>query len=466
MSERFPPGENSPPPGEHHEPPTAHPGESAPPPPTRSQWERVLEGALIANDRVFELGDLISGVYAVRYYPDTDAAQRAESKLVQLVETYSPLSEEELTKEQQQALTGADSTQRALIEYLRNDGGLRFTQIVQGLNAERDIAYETVDRARDFFRRDRDKLVSDPLAMSLFDADDQDDIENAWLESMGAGPGTGQQLASLIPIIKGDTLFTFDPNPGTPLADRLQFITKDPRLVERDLQTAIDVGGQLVAFDPRDPDYEPIVLIEDFDYAKIDPAVIQAASEDEFRQTLALRQREVLGQFVGLDLQRQGQEIAALSQSMANKIAIGELEYAEATLTLNTLDLALKERRLEREDALKLAVKKSSIIERGDERLTRLPFAEQMRKALSATSGAEVPIEEFELPVFKADPGAAARRVIEGAEFDSPVPGLKAALEATDAKVAQMVGPKSATAASIGAAVQKILGEIKDTEVT
>ena len=172
-------------------------------------------------------------------------------------------------------------------------------------------------------------------------------------------------------------------------------------------------------------------------------------------QRLEFERLGVEATFQGLELQRRGQMVVALGQDMANQVAVESLVYEEANLNLDRMSTALTQRREEREVQLELAVKRESLITRGGEVLTRLPFAGQLQAALEGVTGAPVDPREFELPTGVIDPNAVARQVIEASDFISPIQGLRSALQQTRGAIASVTGaPLASSVVAQGATDQ------------
>jgi hypothetical protein len=284
--------------------------------------------------------------------------------------------------------------------------------------AEQDIV-RTVERLTSI---DPLRAIATPGVAVEIPFEDQERIVDRLMPA--AGP------ARLAPtLIRGPegALVMFDPN-----TNQISKLGTFAELADRpNLQIINDRQGNLIAVDPGDPTAAPVVLIEGFGFPEIDPEVLRADTLAQFEQTIAVRRQEVANQFVGLELQRRGQMIEALGQDMANQVAIEMLPYEEARINLERMSVALDKRREEREVALAFAVKRTSLVERDGETLTRLPFAEQLQAALEGVTGADVDPRDFELPTDEVNPNEVARKVLEASTFTSPVPRLRSALDTT-----------------------------------
>ncbi|KKL08331.1 hypothetical protein LCGC14_2576950, partial [marine sediment metagenome] len=155
------------------------------------------------------------------------------------------------------------------------------------------------------------------------------------------------------------------------------------------LQIITDRNGNLIAVDPNDPAASPVMLIKGFGFPEIDPQVTFAESVRQFEEQIAIRRQEVAGMFIGLELERRGQMIEAITQDFAFQIDIGQMTYQEAQLNLNRINSALDQRRAERAQLLELGVTRASLVERGGETLTQLPGGTQLAAILSAATGQE-----------------------------------------------------------------------------
>ena len=176
---------------------------------------------------------------------------------------------------------------------------------------------------------------------------------------------------------------------------------------------------------------------------------------------LELQKAGVQAQFAGLELQRRGQVVQAISEDFAHQIELGRMTYMEAQQRLDTVDKAMTQRRLEREQLLKYAVSSASIhMTAAGEEVTRLPFAEQLVEILSQSTGQKFNVSSFELPVQRINPEAAGQAALNAGAVASPIPalqqGLAAAREAINANLGAPVGTPLANEAAIQNAVKGI----------
>ncbi len=156
---------------------------------------------------------------------------------------------------------------------------------------------------------------------------------------------------------------------------------------------------------------------------------------------LGLAQQQLAIDVEGLNIQRSGLQIQAIADDFNRLAQIGQITHQEAALNLSRIDTALNQRRASREELYRFAVKRSSLIQREGELVTRLPFSEQIAMSLSGLSGGPVDIEDFELPVGFVDPDAEGQAVLDASAFPSQIPGLQtAADEASAASAAAIEG--------------------------
>lgn len=155
---------------------------------------------------------------------------------------------------------------------------------------------------------------------------------------------------------------------------------------------------------------------------------------------LGIAQQDLALRVQGLGLQRAGLEITALADDWNRLAQIGQLTYQEVATNLSRIDTALNQRRASREELYRFAVTEASLIQRGGETLTRLPFSEQIAMALSGLSGGPVSPEQLDLPITRINPEAEGQAVVDATEFTSPIPGLQQAARTTGQQIERILG--------------------------
>lgn len=255
--------------------------------------------------------------------------------------------------------------------------------------------------------------------------------------SMSGGGGGFKPAPFQFQTLENGDILSFNPNTG-----EVSKVGNYPDAVRKQLEVD-QRTGDLLAINPFTG--ESSVLKAGFGFPQIDPRV-------QFQTETALG-------LAGMEVQRRGQWVSALGQDMANRIQIGMMTYEEAETNVNTVVQALNQRRADTELALRFAVPQSSIFTdpRTGQRMSRLPGADALANILADSTGERVD-DLFTLPVGTIDPNASANDVIRAGQFESPIPGLMAALENTRQMVAATLGAPNADAEVARAAAAKITG--------
>ena len=250
------------------------------------------------------------------------------------------------------------------------------------------------------------------------------DLEDAGID-IGGGP---------VDRVKVATVFTGEGGKIYALMDNGDVI-ETGRRAPPNTKVEVDRHGDLIAFNLDDPTAPPTVIQRGFDFPQVDPRV-------KFQTETALA-------FAGLDLQRRGILVNAQIDFMAREIELGRLTYDEANTNLNRINSAFDQRRKDMEIQLQYAVSRTSLrTNAAGETVSALPLGADLAKILGVAPS------NFELPVAAINPQATGEAVLAGSQFQSPIAGLQAQLEATRQAVAAIVGAPQASAMVAGTAAQ------------
>lgn len=210
-------------------------------------------------------------------------------------------------------------------------------------------------------------------------------------------------------------------------AGSFEYMKTIPELAEKSTQVITDdrTGESIALVFDSQGNVVSRTSLGEFSYAKIDP-------EREFQRDLLMNAATIEQSFAGIELQRRGQIVDAISNDFAAQIELGRMTFTDAQLRLDQINSALDQRRAEREVVLKYGVTRASLRTNAlGETVTRLRFAEQTASILSQALGQDFRPEDFELGVTAVSPDQAGRDVLASSAYTNPVPGLVAGLEAT-----------------------------------
>lgn len=162
--------------------------------------------------------------------------------------------------------------------------------------------------------------------------------------------------------------------------------------------------------------------------------------ERKFRFDVLSTAASLEQQMAGIELQKRGMAMKVIADDFSNQVALGNMVYTEANLNLNRIDSALTQRREERAQLLKYAVKKSSLRMRDGQEVTLLPFGNQLAQMLSEVTGKSFTEKDFELSTTYINPEGAASDVMNASSFNSPIPGLQQSAQQARASMDAVLG--------------------------
>jgi hypothetical protein len=241
------------------------------------------------------------------------------------------------------------------------------------------------------------------------------------------GGGSGQSYAPAaqqIVTAPNGSLYSYNPNNGaiTKVGDFPDF---HPTQVVKDERTGDAFAVDQVTGERKN--------LGNYGFAAIDPKVQFTETQRVNDATLAVQRMNVDANFKGVELQRRGQQVAALGEDWSRQIQLGQLTLQEVQTNLNRISTAFEVEQKQREQQLQYAVKRSSLSEVNGETVTTLPFADQIAGILSASTGQDYSRSDFQLATTVVDPQAAGQKVLDATNFESSIPSLKAGAASTTA---------------------------------